>query len=717
VTWLPWTRLVSSNSRCRVEEADLGAKRHAHCSAHSAIRVSSHVSSQQSGPSRRNRLAFRSCKTARYKSTSSPSCGQRIAPHATSVRVPAQCLDPARQRSDSGTGRRGASEQRKPVSDGHKPDALKLAATSLLIAFWRQPRQVQLIVELNHRLTGPMLTNTTAARWTTILAFCLLLAFAANFPLVAVDHIWLSVDLTTHFRWLTQFSSALLGDGWLYPRWMPLANLGLGEPAFVYYAPLYYFATTFLIAISGDAWLAIKMAAIASTLASAILTYVFCTKWAGTGAGIISATLVALGPFYYFVLHLGSALPWHFSLPFVLATVFFSIDRRGWFSIPLSLSIALLASTHILSAFMTLICLPAIFLLGFFTHPRRTISALFGWVASVVAGLSLAAAYLLPALTTWDLISPEAWFTPAVDWRNSFAFPIVSAASHGVRWFSVQWLTAGVILLAVIAATLCAFNTNRACEKVPPTAAALLSIAWCALFFASELSYPLWANIGFLRKVQLPYRFLFIAGATGAIALSISIVQSRRHFAGELLSVGLVGGALIQLLVTAFYQWQVLEDGQSPEFGPHTLDGNFGSAEYATFTRGRQWRDYVQAGGLTEFCERQGALCQPVSARAQYREWEITTSHSIVPIALPIFSFPAWSVQIDGTPVDFTTDFLTGLILVELSDGPNRVVATWQGLPQERWGARLSVLTATFLVVLAVLAPRRTLIAHEQNKV
>jgi hypothetical protein len=67
---------------------------------------------------------------------------------------------------------------------------------------------------------------------------CLLVAAAAYAPLLVTDRVIPNIDFQTHYRWLTQFSAALAEGTW-YPRWMPLANLGLGELHYSPY-PLYY---------------------------------------------------------------------------------------------------------------------------------------------------------------------------------------------------------------------------------------------------------------------------------------------------------------------------------------------------------------------------------------------------------------------------------------------------------------------------------------------
>jgi hypothetical protein len=52
--------------------------------------------------------------------------------------------------------------------------------------------------------------------------------FARGFPA--------AFDAVRHYRWTSQFIDAL-GDGALFPRWLPTANNAQGSPAVLYYPP------------------------------------------------------------------------------------------------------------------------------------------------------------------------------------------------------------------------------------------------------------------------------------------------------------------------------------------------------------------------------------------------------------------------------------------------------------------------------------------------
>ena len=90
--------------------------------------------------------------------------------------------------------------------------------------------------------------------------FCLLAAILSNWPLFFFDTIWPGDDLAHTYRYARQFHSALSEGVW-YPRWLSESNRGLGEPAFIYYQPVYFYVVAGLMRGAGDVWLAIKWCA------------------------------------------------------------------------------------------------------------------------------------------------------------------------------------------------------------------------------------------------------------------------------------------------------------------------------------------------------------------------------------------------------------------------------------------------------------------------
>ena len=100
--------------------------------------------------------------------------------------------------------------------------------------------------------------------WLVICSILGSFALALNAVTLLSEHVIYSVDFVIHYQWVTQFFNALV-EGTVYPRWMPLANFGLGEPSFIIVHPAYYYIVSLLKALGLDLWTAMRWTATAST--------------------------------------------------------------------------------------------------------------------------------------------------------------------------------------------------------------------------------------------------------------------------------------------------------------------------------------------------------------------------------------------------------------------------------------------------------------------
>jgi len=526
----------------------------------------------------------------------------------------------------------------------------------------------------------------------------LVAALAGNAVLLFSDKIILGVDLYTHYRWALQFHQAL-AEGVLYPRWVSAASYGLGEPAFVYYPPCYSYLVSWLRAVTGDLWASMKVVAMVATLLAGIVAYAIARRAVGHKWALLAAVLVQTMPFLLFMQGYLNTFPWHASVPLILLTFHETlVPTKSFPNWRLSVAVALLAMTHILAAFMVLLCLPWARL------RRETTTVGEGWPTSLVrwglsvgAGLLLAMPYLLPALTTWDLIHPEAWnYSKTVDWRTAFAFPFITSRLWGLRWFGPQWVLASSALILAAIATTVAFRFHRHRMALPLGLAPLLCIAWAGLFFASELSYPLYAALGPLRMVQYPYRFLCVAAPAATIASVLALWGVVRQDQGigwrAASALPLVGSALL----FGVLQLGIVREGSQPHLSPKLLLNYFGAPEYYTASRKPGWKAYVDSGGMRGFSVRAGGDSRALLDRSHEKLWLVQTNSGMT-LPLPVFAYPAWSISVDGQPRRPLTDPETGLLAVALPAGEHRVRVVWSGLPEERQGIAIALLAAALM--------------------
>jgi 6-pyruvoyl-tetrahydropterin synthase related domain len=253
-----------------------------------------------------------------------------------------------------------------------------------------------------------------------LLAVAALLALpAALGPIRLNDSFW--IDLV----WLEQFTREL-GNGTVYPRWLPLSHAGLGSPVFYYYPPLaFYLASAFgLLGLS--TFPALVAAFGAATLLSGVGVYLWLKDQ--TRTPLLGALLFMIAPYQLFDFYQRGAIAEFVAtaiLPFVLVGIRRILQaRREGFWI-MALAYAALVMSHLPMALLGSIFLFAPYALA---RAWKSPPMLLRIGAALALGIALSAIYLLPAVeleqyrssrdlwafstlqpTTWNLWNARAW--------------------------------------------------------------------------------------------------------------------------------------------------------------------------------------------------------------------------------------------------------------------------------------------------------------------
>jgi hypothetical protein len=530
------------------------------------------------------------------------------------------------------------------------------------------------------------------------------------------DRVSSNNDLRVHYRWAVEFVTALHG-GDPYPRWMPLANQGLGEPALLFYAPLYYYATALVAWFTRDTWTAMKLVEFVGIWATGLFAYAALRRFCPPGWSLAGAVVVQAAPMIFMLFHFFNGLPWALSFTAAMAAVAFSLrpNPRRFVDAPLAVALAVVVSTHTLSGLMVLICLPFVnvrHLVGPASSAGR-LRPVVAWGLSALVGIGLTMAYLFPALRARSLIMSEAW-TTEYTYYNAFIFSTVTYFLYGMRWMTFQWPLPLVLLGSTIAITWYLVKTRERRDGSWAALTGLATVAWVSLFLCSELSYPLWALPSPLKLVQYPHRFLYVTTAVGLVAnvACLRRVWSENYPRRAVLLVALP--LVVSVLMTgAMYAKFTMLDARPSGLVGNTVGPHRGLPEYATRTVGPDWERYVQDGGLESECAARQAQCREMSPTGRTRRWRIDVPRAM-PLRLPVFAFPAWSLGLDGQPLASTIDQATGLIAIELPAGRHEVSLTWAGLPSERTGLVLSGVSLALL--LGLMAVERSTRAEDISR-
>ena len=542
--------------------------------------------------------------------------------------------------------------------------------------------------------------------WTAIVvALTGITALILHWHRLIGDLVFSNSDLRVHFRWAAEFVAGV-HNGDPYPRWMSLSNQGLGEPALLFYSPLYYYVTALVSWITHDTWTAMKVVEFAAIWATGLFTYAALRRFCPGGWSLGGAVFMQAAPMTFMLFHFFNGLPWALSFSAAMAAVSFSLRGipKRFIDAPLAVALGAVVATHTLSGLMTLICLP-------FVNVRHVIDRsghidwlrpVLVWGVSACLGLGLTMAYLYPALQARSLIMSEAWTTDYT-YYNAFIFSTVTYFLYGMRWITFQWPLPLVLVGSVVVVSWYLLETRHARDERWTALAGLATAGWVSIFLCTELSYPLWALPSPLRLVQYPHRFLYITTAVGILANVVCVWRmSREGYTRK--AVWLAALPLIAsfTMTAAMYVKFTAFDGRPSGLRQAVVEPHQGLPEYVTRTAGPDWDRYVRDGGLKAECASKNARCSEDKSVGRTRRWSIDAERSTT-LRLPVFAFPAWSLTRDGNPVPSGIDKATGLIAVDVPVGRHELSLTWEGLPSERVGVVLSAVSLALLVVLLIV--------------
>ena len=525
-----------------------------------------------------------------------------------------------------------------------------------------------------------------------------LLTLIWGWQLIFYDRLWLTHDLFVHYRWANQFLLAL-SEGVLQPKWAALSHYGAGDPTFLYYQPGFYYVVAVLNQFGFSIWDAIKFGLLLANLMLGLTVWLILRRHTNEYLSLFGAGFSQLQPFYFFLAYSGNAFPWAFAMPFAALVVWRSLyPARASIDPWLSVALMLLVLSHILTAFMCLLVLGLERL--FRSIGQRDPRVLIYWSLSVILGLGMAAFYFLPAFLTRDWVSPEGWFqVDVLDWRNSFAFPILSSWFWGIHWMNVQWIHPGLLMMIGLASVVIYRYRQDQQTAIRPVLFSLFIAAMVAIILASEWSFPAWHLSETLRIVQRPYRFITVLMLSVIWMVPLALVLGlprHRYLRGTIIII-----FLTPFLLFCALQAQIALEGKSPQPRlEQAMQGDFGQPEYFPAGTGPFWKDYFTQGGFEQECIDRDWSCEEQIWQTHYRRWRLEGTASTA-IRLPVFDFPTWQVRQNGTVLAHSTDPNTGLILVSLPAGQHDIELVWVPTPIEWIGRVVSIVS--LLVFFGVL--------------
>ena len=101
-----------------------------------------------------------------------------------------------------------------------------------------------------------------------------------------------NLDFNAHYAWAVQFAEGLR-DGDPYPHWMWRGNFGLGEPALLFYSPLFYYVCGAVRLLTSNTWAAMRIVFVLSTILTGIYGWRLLRLFTGNVHALVGALLLS----------------------------------------------------------------------------------------------------------------------------------------------------------------------------------------------------------------------------------------------------------------------------------------------------------------------------------------------------------------------------------------------------------------------------------------
>jgi 6-pyruvoyl-tetrahydropterin synthase related domain len=514
-------------------------------------------------------------------------------------------------------------------------------------------------------------------------------------------------DLEFHlYSWLE-----VLGQwkqGIVYPRWAAMAHFGFGEPRFVFYPPASWaigaaLSATFPWTFAVDIYIWMVL------VAAGISMYMLVRQWLPRRHAIIAAAFYAVNPYHLVIVYWRSAFAELLAscvLPLLL--LFLLRAAEGTRRVILPLAVLLAGAWLINAPAAVMIHYSFALLVVVLAWQRRSPRLLLVGAASVALGACLAAFYLMPAIYEQRWVNITEAVSIGYRPQDNFLFIHTTDAEHDAFNHLISWLALAEIGLLLIAAW-AARSLRKSNGELWNTLAAW-AIACMVLLL--PVSAPFWKFAPKLRFMQFPWRWLLCL----SMILSVVITFGLRRWPARAL---VCAGALLLVVVSGYrIQRPWWEDADDLQELRDKMQDNIVQDPANTIAGYEGTDEYTPTGADSSAIDK-GARRVTVEglehARIHVVQWDAEskefTAEMSAParLALHLFNYPAWTVEVNGRVVQAGTRESTGQLMVPVEAGPNRVKITFVRTWDRVVGGWISLVTALLgMLWVAVARARRS---------
>ncbi len=451
-------------------------------------------------------------------------------------------------------------------------------------------------------------------------------------------------------------------QGVRYPRWAAMAHFAYGEPRFVFYPPASWTLGAALSALlpwtnvaDVYVWLAL--------VAAGVSMFLLARQWLDRRSAIFAATFYAVNPYHLVIVYWRSALAELLAsclLPVLVLLILRAAEGRR-VTVPLGLVLAAAWLTNAPAAVMIHYSLVLLVLVIAWRQGSPRILASAG--LAVGLGAALAAFYLFPAIYEQHWVNIAEAVSAGSRPQDNFLFIHTTDADHD-RFNRIISLVAVATMLVTLGA---AWGARKLRDIERDLWPALLSWAIACSVLMFSVSGLLWNYLPKLRFMQFPWRWMLCLSMIVSLLLASGV---KRWWARAVV-------CFAMLLVLAFSWQRVQAPWWDQAADLREMQDNMASGEGYEGTD-----EYTPVGADSAAIDkdaRRVTVDGPEHAAIRVLQWNAMSKTLVANMSAPsrlalrLFSYPAWRVEVNGHVVQTSTREGTGQMLVPVEAGMNRV--------------------------------------------
>jgi hypothetical protein len=476
--------------------------------------------------------------------------------------------------------------------------------------------------------------------------------------------------------------------GIFYPRWAGLAHFGYGEPRFIFYPPASWLLGATLSAIvpwtlaaSVYIWLVLT--------AAGVSMFLLARRWLERGGALFAAVLYAVNPYHLVIVYWRSAFAELLAaclLPLLLLFILKAVEDEQRMIAPLGIVLAAAWLTNAPAAVM--IHYSMALLIVFFAVTKRSPRLLLEGAAAVALGACLASFYLLPAVYEQKWVDIGEAVSAGSRPADNFLFIHTTDPDHDAFNRIISWVA--VLEITVIAAGAIAAKIRK---QLNFPLWQLLGWGTVCAFLLFRVSLVFWKILPKMEFMQFPWRWLLCISLIFTIFVALGLQRWWMRIIVCGLSIVVIAAAWTRVQAP---WWDNAADLREMQDNMESGAGYEGTDEYTPVGADPAAVDKAARDVTVEGPAR--AAIHVVRWNAVTKEFTAQVS-SADQLALKLFPYPAWKVEVNGHSVTPSVRNSTGQMLIPVQAGLNRVqirfVRTWDRTA----GGVISAVTFTFVLL------------------